>query len=126
MSTPGTLKAAQALLHNETRWCQRAFAKNSAGGIVSATDPYARSWCASGAVFHVTRTDEDHAWDLAEAFDCLARAATPDELCDDVDDMIGAIAAVNDYAAKNDTNKRNAFKKVHQMYDRAIALAEAA
>lgn len=128
MSTVGTLKAAQALLHNESRWCQGAFAKNSAGGLVDPTDPYARSWCSAGAVMQVTRTNWDEAHRVGPALDCMARAVST-EACADVDTMIGVISAVNDPTltkAPTDSQRRRAFKNVHKMFDRAIALAEAA
>lgn len=124
MSTASALKAAQALIHNESRWCQGGFAKNGGGGLVDPTDPYARSWCAAGAVMHVTRTNWDEAHLLGTAFDCMARAVST-EVCSDVDTMIGVISKVNEpVAAPSDSQRRRAFKQVHRMFDRAIQLAE--
>jgi hypothetical protein len=52
------LIAAQNLIRNPERWTQGAYARNVDGVAVSPRELSAKCWCASGAVYHVTKDSQ--------------------------------------------------------------------
>ena len=60
-----TLRAARTLLSDPARWCQNASARRPDGGVSSSYDK-AYSFCALGAVEHLSRADYPAVSDLLD------------------------------------------------------------
>lgn len=117
MTTHETLISARALISNVDDWCQNYYALDGTGVICGEASPYARRWCAQGALSRVTMYEVRRRDAYQDAHMALCRAAA---------ELFGvpSIFSVNDGRGMTDT-PNECHAKVLAAYDRAIANTKA-
>ena len=109
-SVADTLRAAKALIADESNWCQKTYAKNAAGEHCAGDDPDAVCRCSAGALHPFI--------DDSKAEDDLLLTRCISILDDAAFELKGGWASVISF------NDNQTHPEVMEMWDRAIALAE--